>query len=105
MSPPAVGLPPLSAPNPGVYSVAFTHNGKLLAVGDGNGHTYLWDVATRKLIFPPFTDPGPQGVNSVAFSPDDKLLAVGDGNGPTYLWDVATRKLIFPPSPTLAPRA
>ena len=87
----------LPAPNPGMYSVAFTHNGKLLAVGDFNGHTYLWDVATRKPIFPPFTDPGSKGANSVAFSPDDKLLAVGDGNGPTYLWDVATRKLIFPP--------
>ena len=90
------GCPPLRTPiSTGVFSVAFTHNGKLLAVGDDNGHTYLWDVATRKLIFS-FTDPGPKGVNSVAFSPDDKLLAVGDGNGHTYLWDVATRKLNFP---------
>jgi WD40 repeat protein len=84
----------LPAPNPGMYTVAFTHNGKLLAVGDGNGHTDLWDVATRKLIFP-FTDPGPKGVNSVTFSPDDKLLAVGEQYGHTDLWDVATRKLIF----------
>ena len=67
----ATGRPaaPLTDPDStGGYSVAFTHNGKLLAVGDGNGHTYLWDVATRKLIFP-FTDPGPKGVNSVRVQP------------------------------------
>ena len=53
--------PPLTDPNPGAYSVAFTHNGKLLAVGDGNGHTYLWDVVTRKLIFAPSPTLAPRG--------------------------------------------
>ena len=84
-------------------SVAFSPDDKLLAVGDNKGPTYLWDVATRKLIFP-LSDPGTKGVMSVAFSPDGKLLVAGDNNGHTYLWDVATGKLMSP-SPTLAPRA
>ena len=78
------------------YSLAFSPNGKTLAVGDGNGPTNLWDVATGSQIAAPLTDPNP-GAYSVAFTHNGKLLAVGDGNGHTYLWDVATRKLIFPP--------
>ena len=96
MSPPGSWIFSFTDPGPkGVNSVAFSPDDKLLAVGDGNGHTYLWDVATRKLTSP-LSDPGTKGVNSVAFSPDGKLLVAGDNNGHTYLWDVATGKLIFP---------
>src|SRR6185312_1721304 len=57
----ATGRPaaPLTGPDStGGYSVAFTDDGKLLAVGDGNGRTYLWDVVTRKLIRT-LSHPGP----------------------------------------------
>jgi sugar lactone lactonase YvrE len=77
------------------YSLAFSPDGKLLAVGDGNGHTYLRNVATSSQTAP-FIDPNSTGAYSVAFTHNGKLLAVGDGNGTTYLRDVATRKLIFP---------
>jgi WD40 repeat protein len=96
----------------GVVSLAFARDGTL-AVGDGDGRAYLWDVATGRLtrtIAPPVNvaqgnasiskDGGPYPApgafdHSVmaALSPDGALLAanVSFGYG-TYLYDVATGK-------------
>jgi serine/threonine protein kinase/Tol biopolymer transport system component len=94
---PAVTLtdPGGSNSNAGVMSVAFSPGDKTLAVGDGDDRTYLWDVATHRIIAT-LTDPGTgphPGVDSVAFSPDGQTLAVGDDNGRAYLWDLATRSI------------
>ena len=78
----------------GVRAVAFSPDGTLLAVGDADDSTYLWDVATHGLDTT-FTDPDAdsQGVFAVAFSPDGMTLAASDSDGSTYLWDVATHGL------------
>ena len=71
-----------------VWAVAFNQSG-LLAVGDMDGSTYLYDPATgdKKATL---TDPasGSQGVGAVAFSPGGTMLAAGDTNGTTYLWKI-----------------
>jgi serine/threonine protein kinase len=84
--------------NPGrVDSVAFTPNGKTIAAGDDNGHTYLWVVTTHAKIAA-VTDPNSEGVTSVAFTLDEKLLATGDRNGHTYLRGTSVTTLIDPGS-------
>ena len=67
-------------------SVAFSPDGKTLAVGNGDETVRLWDVTTHRTIA---VLRGHIGLVTVAFSPDGKLLAVGNYDGTIKLWDVA----------------
>jgi WD40 repeat protein len=75
-----------------VSAVAWNPAGTLVATGDKNGSTYLWDVATMRMADPPLS--GPDTTYAAAFSPDGTLLATGYLDGTTYLWDVTTGRLI-----------
>ena len=96
----AVGSP-LVWGSSAVWQVAFSPNGKLLAVAvdpngaDGfyrqqrQGEVQLWDVDSRSRVGRAIA-PGGGSVLSVAFNPDGTLLATGSG-GRLDLWDVATQ--------------
>ena len=84
-----------------IYSLAVSHNGKWLAVGDGRdeeGGLSIWDLAARQQIVRLPTGGG--GVR-VAFSFREPLLAfsivTGRGEDREYgvrLWDLATRQSV-----------
>lgn len=82
-------LPPLPL-NRQVRCLEFSPNGKVLAVGDGDGNVQLWSptAAERPLLdFQAHKFP----VLSLAFSPDGRSLATGSSDKNCIrLWDVAT---------------
>jgi WD40 repeat protein len=83
-----------------VWQVAFSPNGRLLAVAvDRNGlsgffgqqrqgEVQLWNVDSRRRVG--WIRPGAGSVLALAFSPDGALLATGSYAGRLDLWDVAT---------------
>jgi WD40 repeat protein/energy-coupling factor transporter ATP-binding protein EcfA2 len=90
----------LDAGKAAVWNIAFSPDGRLLAVAaDPNGvfgfnnqqrqgTVQLWDVASRRRTGRTIV-PGGGSVMAVAFSPDGKLLATGSYFGRLDLWDVA----------------
>jgi WD40 repeat protein/serine/threonine protein kinase len=85
---PVTTLPPAG----NVYSLAFSPNGKRLAVGYGSGAgaapVKLWEVGSGRLSL---TLPGhAHYVSSLAFSPDGRLLASGGHDSSLRVWDLVT---------------
>jgi len=73
-----------------VFSLALSPDGRLLAVGQGNGIA-LYDPATRKEVSPFKRTPAP--VPAVAFSADSRrLISAGASDKTIKIWDVAGEK-------------
>lgn len=67
--------------------VRFSHDGKLLAVGHGNGNVHVWDVASARhdLTFMSHEE----WAFDVAFSADDTRLATAGGDNKIRLYDLS----------------
>jgi RNA polymerase sigma factor (sigma-70 family) len=70
-----------------IESVAFSADGRLLILGNGDGALALWDLATATRLreFPAHKDK----IAALALSPDGKTLATGSWDTTTLLWDAA----------------
>jgi WD40 repeat protein len=77
-------LPPRGLPS--VQALAFSPDGKELAVGEAD-RTYLWNLASHAVVatLPGGFDQDATESQTIAFSPDGKTLAIGDG-----LWNATT---------------
>jgi WD40 repeat protein len=77
----------------GVFCLAFSPNGTVLATG-GSGHVInLWDVASGRELASLLGHRG--GIHQVVFSPDGKTLASFGPDRTVRLWHVATRRELF----------
>jgi len=82
----------------GRTSIAFSPDGKWIALGGGHGTVEVWNATTGQgpyILKGPRTqdiDPFPP---CVAFSPDSKLLASAGDDTMVKLWDTATWRLVY----------
>ncbi len=76
---------------PGTFEdVAFSPDGKTLALASREGSVQLWDVATGKILEK--VKGHSSAVEAVVFSPDGRTLASGSGDETVRLWNVETRR-------------
>ncbi len=85
----------------GVVSIAFSPEGKIIAVGDVNGEVLLYSTKTKANIASlighvnaPSDIDEPGSVTSLAFSPDGKTLASGSRDTTIRLWNTKTARHI-----------
>jgi len=78
---------------PGGYSLTFSPDGKLFAVGGSYGKVIVWDVSSAWQPHT-LTDGGPS-VFCVAFSPDRGLLATGRDDGTVQVWETSSGQQLY----------
>jgi WD40 repeat protein/DNA-binding SARP family transcriptional activator len=78
----------------GIGALGLSRDGRLLAVGDGDGTMAIYDLNTRRLLQEAFQ--GHDQVDDLEFSPDGSLLAIATTGAtePVHLWDVQGARLL-----------
>jgi WD40 repeat protein len=86
---------------PAARSLAFSPDGRLLALGDDQGRVWLYDTRTWRPRGRPLTA-HTSAVDTVNVSPDGRTLATTSNDGTTRLWDVASGRPLGAALPGLA---
>jgi len=85
----------LSGPTGNIQSMAFSHDGRLLAASGYGPKIVVWNVSTRSveqlLHWPHRHNPTP---NAIAFSPDDRSLAAAGSDGFIRIYDLRTGRIL-----------
>jgi WD40 repeat protein len=80
--------------NGGVHAVAFTPDGRAIAIGGGDGTVRLWDPAAEREIV--MLRGHARDVVSLDISPDGRILAFADVDGHLSITDLSH---FFAPQP------
>jgi WD40 repeat protein len=78
---------------PAGSSVAFSPDGKTVAIGSGN-QVRRWDLKSGQELLPRLKA-SRDGVASLSFSPDGAFLAAAGGGSAIHVWDLARAKEAF----------
>jgi WD40 repeat protein len=81
--------PPLQAATGAIAYVAFSPDGRSLAVSGRDNAIDVWDLRTRKLVGIPF-GPFPGITPSALFEPDGRILVIQFGKAEQWPMDVRT---------------
>jgi WD40 repeat protein len=83
----------LRGPVADIQSLAWSHDGRLVAATGNKGKTVVWNVRSRKIVRL-FGPPGPGGSDGVNFTSDDRLVGTAGLDGTVRLYDVRTGKRV-----------
>ena len=83
----------LAGPTGAIESLAFDHDGRLLAATGDGPRTVVWNVRTGKKVLG-LKRGGPLGSAAVVFSPDDRLVATAGIDGRVRVYSASTGKQI-----------
>src|SRR5262245_34333655 len=77
-----------------VFSVAFSPDGTLLALGTDDGTVVLVDLKSRKRLAVLNAQRFPNWTKFVKFSPDGRTLMAGGDGRDIEFWDVSSRQVL-----------
>lgn len=87
-----------SMPHPGdqygIFTIAFSPDGRWVLSGNKDGRARLWDWRTGKLVCPPLQHP--EEVFDVAFTRDGKHALTAVRHGTLRVWELQTGKMVVP---------
>jgi WD40 repeat protein/DNA-binding SARP family transcriptional activator len=86
-------LAELRGPFAELQSLAWSHDGRLVAATGNDGDTVIWNVRSRRTV-QLIGRAGAMGTDGVNFSADDRVLGTAGLDGAVRLYDVRTGKLV-----------
>jgi hypothetical protein len=87
--------PPLYGHEGGVYSVAYSPDGRQIVSGGGDRTVRVWDAKSGAAVGPPLKG-HEDVVTSVAYSPDGRQIVSGSEDGTVRVWDATSGEAVGP---------